>query len=179
MIPNAIQRALCLPKLDATQFMPTKWSTVADKAKFGDRLLRFIAEDCPERLFTTGLYRRLSLSFGHIACYNRNGFYAHFFSNRRGRVAFLDQTSSFRCYGDPAFTFSDLERVVTTRLKKSDILAWQRRLLVQETETSERALLVKLEAKYRTTPPAQALSAPGLTASANERIQHDLFGRPA
>lgn len=148
MIPIATQRALCAPKLDPGAFTPTEWGSSENKAQFGDRLLRFIAEDCPERLFTKALYKRLNLTFGHIAHYSRAGFYDYFFSDRRGRIEFLDQTSSFRCYGDPAFTFSDLERAVVGRLRRSGILDWQRRLLAQETAAREKALLAALLAKH-------------------------------
>ena len=172
MIPIAMQRALTVPKLDPARFIPTQWSSAEDKAQFGDRLLRFIADDCPERLFTKSLYQRLNLSFGHIAHYNRAGFYDYFFSDRHGRIEFLDQTSSFRCYGDPAFTFSDLERAVVGRLRRSGILDWQRRLLTQETAAREKTLLAALLAKHGAPTTARA-PAP---FPRPPTVQTDLFG---
>ena len=47
MIPPAIVRALTNPPLDASDFTPTKWDTGEDKARFGNALLKFIANDCP------------------------------------------------------------------------------------------------------------------------------------
>ena len=52
-----------------SQFVPTEWSTAADKAKFGNTLLRFLDADCPRELFTKKFYTRLSMTFGNIAHY--------------------------------------------------------------------------------------------------------------
>jgi hypothetical protein len=177
MIPNAIQRALCLPKLDPSQFVATKWNTETEKAKFGDELLRLIAEDFPKHLFTKVFYNKLYLTFGHIAHFSHAGFYEYFFTDRPGRIEFLDQTISYPCYGDPNFTFSDLEKIVAARVRKSEILAWQRQLLAQETEVIERALLKKLEAKYRSNLPLEVPTSPQSAAESQLAVQHDLFGK--
>ena len=50
-------------------FLPTKFSTAADKAVFGNTLLHSLELNCKRELFTNGLYDRLSNCFGHIAHY--------------------------------------------------------------------------------------------------------------
>lgn len=45
-----------------SQFVPTEWSTAADKAKFGNTLLRFLDADCPRELFTKKFCTRLSMT---------------------------------------------------------------------------------------------------------------------
>lgn len=52
-----------------SEFVPTQFSTAADKANFGNTLLRFLDADCSRELFTRKFYNRLSMTFGHIAHY--------------------------------------------------------------------------------------------------------------
>jgi len=52
-----------------SDFTATKFSTAADKAEFGNTLLRFIDSKWASALFTKSFYNRLSMSFGHIAHY--------------------------------------------------------------------------------------------------------------
>ncbi len=61
-------------------FTPTKWDTAQDKSRFAKQFVRFVKSDFSERLFSQAFYKRLSLSFGHIAHFNRHGFYQTFFS---------------------------------------------------------------------------------------------------
>jgi hypothetical protein len=52
-----------------SEFVPTEFSTAADKADFGNTLLHFLDADCERNLFTKEFYNRLSMTFGHIAHY--------------------------------------------------------------------------------------------------------------
>jgi len=52
-----------------SDFTATKFSTAADKAEFGNTLLRFIDSEWASALFTKSFYNRLSMCFGHIAHY--------------------------------------------------------------------------------------------------------------
>jgi hypothetical protein len=52
-----------------SDFTATKFSTAADKAEFGNTLLRFIESEWAPALFTKGFYNRLSMCFSHIANY--------------------------------------------------------------------------------------------------------------
>lgn len=51
------------------EFIPTEWSTAAEKAVFGNTLLHFLDSGCPRELFTKKFYTRLSMTFGNIAPY--------------------------------------------------------------------------------------------------------------
>jgi hypothetical protein len=53
----------------ASQFVPTEWSSAADKAAFGNTFLHFVESALKRSLFTKGFYQRLSNCFGHIAHY--------------------------------------------------------------------------------------------------------------
>ena len=84
MIPAATAHALRSPPFEPSAFTPTKFSTTEDKAWFGNALLKFLANDSPQTGFTTRLYHRLSLTFGHIAHFNKYGFYGTFFQDNSG-----------------------------------------------------------------------------------------------
>jgi hypothetical protein len=76
-------RALLRPPFSADEFTATKWDTADAKAHFASKLCKFIAADFKEGLFTNALYSRLRNCFGHIAHYNRNGFFERFFDPPR------------------------------------------------------------------------------------------------
>jgi hypothetical protein len=148
MIPPAVARALVNPTLDASTFTATKWTSADDKAKFGSTLLKFIAADFPKTGFKKPFYSRLSNTFGHIAHYDLNGFYAEFFENAGGKIEFLQQTLQWPCWGDPAYTYCDVERVIQARRRKSGILAIKQAELAPETRRRQLAALERLTAKY-------------------------------
>jgi hypothetical protein len=174
MIPVAVARTLTLPRVEPGAFVATKWYSPADKARFGDQLLRFFAQNCPHHLFTKSFYRTLSNHFGHIARYSEHGFWDYYFTDERAKAEFLDDTVRYVVCGDPAYTFSDLEIAVQQRIRRSGVLDWQRRAAQSEAEAIERALLKKLLEKYepRATPREASLSAdiPSILS-----VQSDLF----
>jgi hypothetical protein len=94
------------------EFVPTEWSTAAEKAAFGNTLLRFIDAGCPRELFTKKFYTRLSMTFGNIAQYNLEGFYDTWFTRDRHRAGFVLKLLRWPCHGDPKFTFSDVEYAI-------------------------------------------------------------------
>lgn len=140
--------AFLRPAFGADEFTPTKWDSAATKAEFANKLCRFVAADFKETLFTKTLYRRLSLCFGHIAHYDRFGFLDHFFRDLDGKVAFLEETLQWRSFGDPTYTYCDVERAVQARLRACNLLAAYRALRAAEIERAERAQLQRLQAKY-------------------------------
>jgi len=162
MIPPAVAKALRLPALEAGSFQPTPWANATDKALFGNHVLRFLAEDCPREKFKKPFYRRLSHCFGMIAHYDIHGFYSEYFETTADKIRFLEDLLAWPCWGDPAFTFSDLERTVIARLAASGLRDWLIRQHKSETETRERDMLARLKAKYE---PRQDAS----TAPANEK----------
>jgi len=132
-----------------SDFTATKFSTAADKAEFGNTLLRFIESDWAPALFTKSFYNRLSMCFGHIAHYNRTQFYEEWFSSLAAQVRFLKHTLRFPCYGDPEYTFSDAERAIQREIVNRNYLARYELRLAEEQQATDLALLRKLESKYR------------------------------
>ena len=141
--------AFQLPLLQAEQFTATRFDTAQAKADFGNQLLAFIAEGFPQKRFTQRFYGVLMQHFGMIAHYDQHGFWREFFTTTADQVRFLEEISSHPCWGDPAFTFSDLERVVVARLRTAGLVGRLRATLDREIEVAERALLNRLQARYQ------------------------------
>lgn len=101
------------------KFTPTKWASADSKAKFFEWLKRFWLKDCPQSLFSNPKYRRLSMMFGHIAHYNRAGFYEEWFTN--GRQEWTDYILERGTYNsDPSYTWCDVEKAFIEWLKEQD-----------------------------------------------------------
>ena len=130
------------------QFTPTQWDTAQDKAAFAKQFIRFVQSEFAAKQFIDKFYRRLSNTFGHIANYNRGGFWETFFTTTADKVQFLEQTLQHPCYGDPAWTYSDVERALQGWLRADSTLDRYRQRLAEETETAERAQLARLQQKY-------------------------------
>jgi hypothetical protein len=122
MLSAALTRALTTPAFVAADFVPTRWDTAEQKAKFANALLTFVAQDFPRSKFHESFYRRLSNTFGHIAHNNSAGFYERFFLTAEDKLEFLEQCVTWPCHGDPTCTYSDVERAVGARLRKSEIV---------------------------------------------------------
>jgi hypothetical protein len=170
-------------------FTPTKFSTAEQKAAFANQLIAFIAAGFPEKKFTNAFYERLCNCFGFIAHLNRNGFFETFFTCTADKLRFIKVLANAPCYGDPAYTFSDVERAIGEVVRS---MGWESVFatrMAQENETIERNLLASLQTKYEgsaTTvvlPPSPsevnfesrpAVSAPVLGQQAE--VQFSLFG---
>jgi hypothetical protein len=133
-----------------SDFKATKFSTAADKAEFGNTLLRFIESEWASALFTKSFYNRLSMCFSHNAHNNRTQFYEEWFSSLAAQVRFLKHTLRFPCYGDPEYTFSDVERAIQREIVDRNYLARYELRLAEEQQASDLALLRQLESKYGT-----------------------------
>ncbi len=59
----------------------------------------------------------------HNAHYNRTQFYEEWFSSLAAQVRFLKHTLRFPCYGDPEYTFSDVERAIQREVVDRNYLA--------------------------------------------------------
>ncbi len=154
MLSAALTRALTTPAFVAADFVPTQWDTAEQKAKFANALLAFIAQDFPRSKFHESFYRRLSNTFGHIANYDSAGFYGRFFLTAADKLEFLEQCVTWPCHGDPTYTYSDVERAVAARLRKSQIVAILSSQIAVERRRRELALLSELKARYE--PVAEA-----------------------
>lgn len=109
-------------KFTANMFTPTKWDSAQDKADFANKFIRFIENGFQETQFTKKFYTRLSNCFGHIAHYNKFGFYDTWFSDYYSQVAFLNNALTHSCYGDPAWTYSDVERALIKEITARQLI---------------------------------------------------------
>jgi hypothetical protein len=145
MLPAATIRALLNPTVTAAEFTPTQWATAEDKAKFANALMKFIANEFPRQSFTRSLYHRLSNTFGHISHTNLEGFYGAFFERDFDKVVFLEQTLSWPHFGDPTFTFCDVERAVKRRLRAARVIDILRLLEADATRRRKLGTLARLQ----------------------------------
>ena len=162
-----------LPKLAAGSLIATKWSTTEEKAKFGNHLLRFISEDHPPNLWTNIFYNRLSMTFSNIAHTNKLGFWETFFENTADYVQFLQNIATHPFWGDPAYTYSDIEKVARARVIKSGVIAWKEKVLAAERRNRELVELTRLKSIYENSPAPAAEPLPA--ALTQILTQADLF----
>jgi len=100
------------------QYTPTEFSTSTSKEKFEKQFKKFVTGGYKFRDFPKWFYTRLSTCFGHIACYDQHQFYAVFFITPEDRRRFNNMTLSWPCHGDPASTYSDVEKVLQAWMQK-------------------------------------------------------------
>lgn len=139
------------PTFSASQFTPTQWSSATDKARFANQIVRFVQSDFDPNLFTKATYERLSMCFGHIAHYDRGGFYATWFASTEDRAKWLYYVSkggALGACGDPSYTFSDVEQALSKWVQHSGLAESYGQQVSNDTEIKERALLAALKAKY-------------------------------
>jgi hypothetical protein len=134
---------------DASQFVATRWNSAADKGSFGNTYLHFIESEWKRSLFTKSFYQRLSNCFGHIAHNDIHGFYDTWFTRDRHRLGFLKNTLSWPCWGDPTFTYSDVESTIKKQVRARNYVALYEVKAAEELRSAEMAILTRLEAKYR------------------------------
>lgn len=133
----------------STDFLPTKFSTAADKADYGNAFLHFVDAEWKQSVFTEKFYSRLCNTFGHIAHYDRLTFYSTWFGCDADRLRFLDHALNWPCWGDPAFTFCDVERALQREIRKRNYLGRYELKAAESLHAAEMALLERLQAKYR------------------------------
>ena len=141
----------------ADQFTATQWDAVEVKAEFANHLLTFILQEFPEAMFTHKFYDRLHLTFGFIAHYNREGFKDFWFSTTATKADFIEALCSWPCWGDPQFTYSDVERAVCAKIAELNLLAAWRERQGHEQHNRELATLKRLQEKYQ---PATVVPVP-------------------
>ena len=106
---------------NAGMFKSTEFSTAEDKAKFANHLIRFIESGYNWNLFYRWFYTRLSMSFGHIAHYNKSGFYNTWFADKTSQSAWLSHILSYGCYGQAEYTYCDAESAIQDYLRLIEI----------------------------------------------------------
>jgi hypothetical protein len=135
-------------RFTADQFQPTKFNTAQDKADFANQFVKFVESGYSRDAFPKRFYQRLSNTFGHIAHYNQDNFYAEFFSTLEGRLEFARITETREIFGDPLWTFSDAERAIQAWAIEYGMFKKAQEELNKATEQRERNLLAQLKAKY-------------------------------
>ena len=138
-----------LPLLRAEHFRATELHSAEAKAAFGNGLLAFVAEDFPRKRFTLRFYRVLCQHFGMIAHHDQHGSWEEYFTTTADKLRFLEELTAHPCWGDPAYTFSDLERAVIARLRAAGLVARLRSALARETEAAERPRFKRQQARYQ------------------------------
>jgi hypothetical protein len=160
-----------------SEFVPTKFSTAEDKANFGNTFLHFIESECVRTLFSKSFYNRLSMCFSHIANYDAAGFYETWFRSDADRLRFLRHTLDWPCWGDPEFTFCDVESAIQQEIRKRNYLARYELRAAEAVRSREMEILKQLEAKYRTAAPPTAKEHAERIAPSNTPPQADSTAR--
>jgi len=93
----------------ADQFIPTQWNTSQEKADFANAFVRFVENHFQKSHFPDWFYSRLSKTFGH---FDQATFFRTFFTKGADKLRFLRLTVDHQPVGDPAFTFSDVEKAL-------------------------------------------------------------------
>ena len=165
-IPAAVVRVLRDPMPTAADFQSTKFTPAETKAWFACHFLRFASADFPKHHFTQRFYNQVMHTFGMIAHYDSAGFWTEYFTTTAGKIEFIDQVTRHHCFGDPADTFSDVEREIIRRLRQADLLALYRGRDRAERDAADRAEFARLKARFEpggapapvpvpSTPPVQ------------------------
>lgn len=103
----------------AEQFVPTQFDSAEQKAKFANQFVKFVESDYDLKCFPEWFYKRLSMTFGHIAHYNKMSFHNTFFDTLGGKLKFINYTINASCCGQPEFTYSDVEKVIVAWAKET------------------------------------------------------------
>jgi hypothetical protein len=132
----------------AAQFVATNFESAAEKASFANNLMRFLESDCPRSQFTQKLYDHLSDCFQHIAECDKDGFYSVWFATAVEKLDFLKNLLQSPCYGDPQWTFSDVECALQTAISDTTLLAQYQLRANAFVNCQELALLATLQARH-------------------------------
>ena len=147
-----MKAASSAPHFDASSFTATQFDSAQDKADFANRLVKLIKGDFKPTLFTKKLYHDLALSFGFIAHYDRDGFYAAQMSTLPRRLGFLKSLYHGGKFagasGDPHFTRSDVEKAFRHNPWIGEQITRLQSDLDKLVVAGEKADLHRLAAKY-------------------------------
>ncbi|HUZ96746.1 MAG TPA: hypothetical protein VMU57_17725 [Edaphobacter sp.] len=172
--------------LSPDQFTATQFDSAEVKAAFGNHFLHFVHSEFNRSLFRKPFYNRLSMCFSHIAHYDLAGFYDVWFADDESRLNFLHHTLRFPCYGDPAYTYSDVEREIQRHILTTSLVRQYELRVAAAVRSREITQMERLQAKYlasqpaannipQTTVPAQPVSRLTIAESMSEPVQASLF----
>ncbi len=84
-----------------------------------------------------------------------DGFWTEYLTSTTGKIEFLQQTTMHPCWGSPDHTWSDAEREIIKRLRRTNLLDTYKQRLHTEEDTADRAELAWLMAMFNSDiPPA-------------------------
>jgi len=158
----------------AHEFTPTKFRTADEKAKFANHFFRFVDSNFAANLFTQKFYERLSNTFGHIAHCSKAGFYEEFFCNAADQLRFLEVIAKWPCHGDPAWTFSDVERAIQKEVARQHLVERQELRLDEATQQTDVAISHRLRTR-RSAPSASLSVATAIPAETRANVQSELW----
>jgi hypothetical protein len=78
-------------------------------------------------------------------------------------LRFLEHTLRWPCWGEPEYTFSDVERAIQQEVRKRNYLARYELRAAEAVRSGEMETLKRLEAKYRTIASHQSKADPAPT----------------
>src|SRR5512138_2024691 len=141
-------------QFQGADFTATKWNTAEDKARMANKLTRFILDGFVQGSFTKDMYKRLSTMFGHIAEYNISGFYSVWFETDAACLRWTENATRGGLLGlvvgDPAWTWSDVEKAIQRWMTENHIVEQVRTIRTTESrclplETSRDSQLMLFE----------------------------------
>lgn len=99
-------------------------------------------------------------------------FYETWFASDCDRLRFFEHTLRWPCWGDPEFTFCDVERAIQQEILKRNYLARYELRAAEAVRSGEMEMLKRLEEKYRTVAShlPDADSAPAIPSSAAQEV---------
>jgi hypothetical protein len=110
----------------APHFTATRWNTAEDKARMTNKITKFILNGFQQPSFTKEIYKRLSTMFGHIAEYDIHGFYHIWFADDAACLKWAENAMKGGVLGfvvgDPAWTWSDVEKALQEWMKENRIV---------------------------------------------------------
>ncbi len=159
-IPATMVRALRESGLTAADFKPTKFTPAETKSWFASHFLRFASSDFPKHHFTQRFYNQVMHTFGFIAHFDSTGYWTEYFTATAGKIEFIEQVVQNSCYGDPAYTFSDVEREIIRRLRQADLLGFYRGRSHDERDAADRTEFARLKARFEPSQVPASVPAP-------------------
>lgn len=120
-----------------------------DKAGFLKDMVTFLCYNCDRDIFAVRIYKGLHLHLGHIAHYDRGGFYAEWFADLPSRIRFLFHHSAGTT--GPSGSWHDVDVALKGWILGPEgqaVLRYYQEQLRAATEAAERAELDRLREKY-------------------------------
>jgi hypothetical protein len=115
------------------------------RADFCNKVVAFVLSGFKPTMFPKTLYNVLMHRFGHIAHYDHGGFYHTWFSDDTQRLNWLRHVARGGTYG---WASRPEEIALQNWVKESGLIAVYERKVADAIESSERAQLARLKAKY-------------------------------